>query len=175
MTKKEDKETKNVETQVKQETASTETVKTEEKKCECGENSCTCNEEKKQGFFTKTWKYLVTGVTCAVVGVGVTLGANTDEVFDTLTKAQTKHVAIAAATYSAEQVFNKVKYVGTAESKSQAIKDVINEVTNSMPKFIEAATAIKETVKDVKENVSTAVEKEKETKDVSKTAEKAKK
>jgi hypothetical protein len=152
----------------------------DEGSCECGEGSCDCCEEeaKKQGFFTKTWKYLVTGVTCAVVGVGVTLGANTEKVFDTLTKSEAKHVAIAAATYSAEQVFNKVKYVGTAESKSKAIKEVINEVSNSMPKFIEAAVAVKETVKDVKETVKDVkenVSKVKETKEVSKTVEETKK
>ena len=39
----------------------------EEVKAEEGEGEGTETVEKKEGFFKKTWKYIVTGVTCAAV------------------------------------------------------------------------------------------------------------
>jgi hypothetical protein len=125
----------------------------EEKGCECGGKDGCCCKKEKLGFFKKTWKYVVTGVTCAAVAVGVTLGADSDKVLNTLTEAQAKQVAMAAAAYSAEQVLNKVTAIPTAESKAQAVKEVLVEVQAAMPQFMEAANAAKDTAQDVKEEV----------------------
>ena len=127
-------------------------------KCDCDANEPETVCEKKSSIFKKTWKYVITGVTCAAVGVGITLGADASKVQETLTKAQANQVAIAAATYSAEQVLAKVGNIKDAESKKKAINEVITEVNNAMPEFIKAATAVKETAKDVKENIKETVE-----------------
>lgn len=100
------------------------------------------------GVFKKTWGYIVTGITCIAVSVGVMLGADVTKVQETLTKAQAQQVAIMAATYSAEQILQKVTVVAGSESKAQAIKDVIAQVVVSMPEFIEAVNAVKTTAKD---------------------------
>lgn len=134
-------------------------VEEENKECACEKGKCTCGEgSEKTSFFKKSWKYVVTGVTCAAVSVGITLGADAAKVQETLTKAQANQVAIAAATYSAEQVLTKVGNIKDAESKKKAINEVITEVNNAMPEFIKAATAVKETAKDVKENIKETVE-----------------
>lgn len=104
----------------------------------------------KIGFFKKTWKYIVTGVTCAAVGVGVTIGADVAKVQETITKAQARNVALAAAAYSAEQVLTKVTVVGTSENKATAVKEVLNEVSKAMPTFMEAANTVKEATVEVK-------------------------
>ena len=124
----------------------------EEVKAEEGEGEGTETVEKKEGFFKKTWKYIVTGVTCAAVGVGVTLGADTDKVLDTLTQAQAKQLAMTAAVYSAEQVLNKITAVSTTENKVQAIKEALVATQEAMPQFMEAVTAVKETAKEIKED-----------------------
>ena len=100
------------------------------------------------GVFKKTWGYIVTGITCIAVSVGVMLGADVNKVQETLTKAQAQQVAIMAATYSAEQILKKVTDVAGSESKAQAIKDVVAQVVVSMPEFIEAVNAVKTTAKD---------------------------
>lgn len=134
-------------------------VEEENKECACEKGKCTCGENaEKTSFFKKSWKYVVTGVTCAAVSVGITLGADAAKVQETLTKAQANQVAIAAATYSAEQVLAKFGNIKDAESKKKAITEVITEVNNAMPEFIKAATAVKETAKDVKENIKETVE-----------------
>lgn len=108
----------------------------------------------KVGFFKRTWKYVVTGVTCAAVGVGVTLGADAARVQDTLTKAQVRQVALSAAAYSAEQVLGKVAAIATADKKVAAVKDAVAETEKALPKMIEAATEVKEAVKDAKADVT---------------------
>jgi hypothetical protein len=57
--------------------------------------------EEKVGFFKKTWKYIVTGITCAVVGAGVTVGADVAKIQETITVAQARSAIVAAAQYSA--------------------------------------------------------------------------
>lgn len=121
--------------------------------------------EEKVGFFKKAWKYVVTGVTCAVVGGGVMVGADVAKIQETITKAQAKNAIIAAAQYSAEQVLSKVTVLSTEKSKLEAIKAVITEVENATPKFIEAAKTVKEAVADVKKDVKETKEAIKEAKE----------
>lgn len=129
-------------------------VEEENKECACEKGTCTCGEgAEKTSFFKRTWRYVVTGVTCAAVGVGVTLGADASKVQETITKSQANQIAIAAATYSAEQVLIKVQDIKDAESKANAVKEVIAEVQTAMPQFMDAVTATKEAVSDVKDNI----------------------
>lgn len=131
---------------------SEETKTTEEKTTE------TATTEK-TGFFKKSWSYIVTAVTCIAVSVGVTLGADAAKVRDTLTRAEAHQVAVAAATYSAEQILSKVTVVATKEGKAQAIKEVIGQVIASMPEFMKGVEAAKAIATDVKETVKEAKEK----------------
>ncbi len=117
--------------------------------------------QEKVNFFKRTWKYAVTGITCAAVGVGVTLGADALRVQETLTKAQARQVAMAAAAYSAEQVLTKVTTIATSEKKTTAVKEVLEQVQKALPEFISAAAAAKETVTEVK-GTATEVKKAKE-------------
>lgn len=112
------------------------------------------NVVEKIGFFKRTWKTVVTGVVCAVVGAGVTIGADVAKVQDTLNKSQVNQVAIASATYAAEQIIAKLPAIATADKKAAIVKDVIAQVQASIPTFIEAATAVKEAAKDVKADVT---------------------
>jgi len=114
--------------------------------------------EEKIGFFKKSWKTIVTGVVCAVVGGGVMVGADVAKIQDTITKAQARQVAIAAASYSAEQVISKIATISTAESKAKAVKEAIDATTAAVPDMIAAATTVKEAVAEAKENIAKAKE-----------------
>ena len=104
--------------------------------------------EEKISIWKKSWKNIVTGVTCAVVGAGVMLGADTVRLQDTITKSQAKQAIIAAATYSAETAVASVKGITTESSKQEAVAKAVSAVESAIPQFLEAAQVVKETVKE---------------------------
>lgn len=58
-------------------------------------------EEKKSGWFSV--KGIVTGVVCAAIGAGASIGIiDLNKVQDTITAAQARQIVVAAAAYSAE-------------------------------------------------------------------------
>jgi hypothetical protein len=127
-------------------------------KCDCDVNEPETVCEEKSSIFTRAWKYVVTGVTCAAVGVGITLGADAYKVQETLTKAQANQVAMLAAAYSAEQVLNKITSVPTSDDKIQAIKEALVVTQDAMPEFMEAVTVVKETVQETKTTVTETIQ-----------------
>ena len=112
--------------------------------------------EEKINAIKKSWKYLVTGITCAVVGAGITIGADAAKVQQTITAAQAKTAIIQAAQYSAETAVANVSGIATASSKQEAVKTAVAEVTKIIPQFIEAAKAVNE----VKTEIATIVKKD---------------
>lgn len=134
--------------------------------------------EEKVGFFKKTWKYIVTGITCAVVGAGVTVGADVAKIQETITVAQARSAIVAAAQYSAQTVVANIKGISTASSKAEAVKIAINAVTEAAPQIIEAAKAVKEVKEEVTNivkdnNAEVTKETKTEVKDAEKVVEKA--
>lgn len=132
--------------------------------------------EKKPSFLKKSWTYIVTGVTCAVVSGGIVAGADVAKVQETLNKAQAQQVAIQAAAYGIEQVVNELK-VKDGETKKEAVVNAINKVKEEIPTIINGVNNVKETVVDIKENVDTIKEgiKKEESKEKETVKEEAKK
>ena len=106
-----------------------------------------------QGIFKKSWSYVVTGVTCAVVGVGVTLGANVAKIQDTITKAEANKILLASAAYSAEYAVNAMKLLPTSANKQEAVTMAIQATTRAAEDIIKTATATKEIVKDAADEI----------------------
>lgn len=119
------------------------------------------------GVIKKSWKNIVTGITCAVVGAGVMFGADTARLHDTITKAEAKQAILAAATYSAETAVASVKGITTAGSRQEAVANAVKAVESAIPQFIEAAQTVKEAVKETATELTTTVKNEvKEVKEV---------
>lgn len=116
--------------------------------------------QEKISLFKKSWKNIVTGITCAVVGAGVMFGADTARLQDTITKAEAKNAIIAAATYSAETAVKSVKGITTETSKKEAIANAVKAVQDAIPQFIEAAKTAKETVKETVRELTDTVKKD---------------
>lgn len=108
----------------------------------------------------KSWKSIITGITCAVVGAGVMFGADTARLHDTITKAEAKQAIIAAATYSAETAVASVRGITTADSRQEAVANAVKAVEAAIPQFIEAAQTVKETVKETATELTTTVKNE---------------
>ena len=120
------------------------------------------------------WKYIVTGVTCAIAGAGVMLGADASKVQETLTKAQSKQVAIQTAEYAVNTFANSVTIVSTPSAKKEAIKTAIKTAMSTVDTIIASAKDVKNTVTtEIKEAV--VVEKDQTAKDVTATKEAVKK
>lgn len=101
-----------------------------------------------QSFLKKSWSHIVTGITCAVVGIGVTLGANVAKVQDTITKAEANKILVASASYSAEYAVNLIKILPTEANKKEAIAQAIQATTQAASEIMKSATATKEIIKD---------------------------
>ena len=113
--------------------------------------------EEKISKFKNTWKYIVTGVTCAAAGVGITLGADAAKVQETISRAEAKQAMVQAAVYSAENILVKASNIKNEEDKNAAIQEIVGMVKGSSDEFIDAAKAVKDASSEAVTEIKTSV------------------
>ena len=104
-------------------------------------------EEKKSGWFSI--KGIVTGVVCAAIGAGASIGIiDLNKVQDTITAAQARQIVVAAAAYSAESIGAVKSDVSLAEKAKVVTAAAKTAVENAK---IAADTIISGALSDAKE------------------------